>query len=157
MGGVDRDNFTLKILEELKNCDLPHDMEITVVIGESSPNIESIRAIIDEIPYKAKVRVDIDNMSEIMANADMAIGAAGATTWERCCLGLPTIQIVIAKNQEFSAKILENNNIVKLLTNIKDLAKLLASSSEWMNIVGNSAAKICNGTGTYRVISKLYK
>ena len=38
-------------------------------------------------------------MAELMAAADLAIGAGGSTTWERCCLGLPALSICVADNQ----------------------------------------------------------
>ena len=43
----------------------------------------------------------IENMAEIMTSCDLAIGAGGSTTWERCTLGIPTIQIETAENQRF--------------------------------------------------------
>jgi len=94
-------------------------------------------------------------MAEVMANSDIAIGAAGATTWERCCLGLPTIQFVIAKNQLFSAETLAQHNIVKLAKEIKETAYLLESSSEWMKSVGSIALEICDGMGSYKVFNKM--
>ncbi len=157
MGGVDADNVTGEVLEELEACNLPNDINITIVMGRSAPHLENIKNRVDTLSYRAEVKVDVDNMAEIMANADIAIGAAGGTTWERCCLGLPTIQIVIAKNQEFSAVILRNNNIVKLLTKVRGLTNLLDSPTEWMGVVGNSAAQICNGIGVYKVLSQLRK
>jgi len=45
-----------------------------------------------------------------MADSDLAIGAAGSTSWERCCLGLPTLLIVLAENQRDAARFLENKN-----------------------------------------------
>jgi UDP-4-amino-4,6-dideoxy-N-acetyl-beta-L-altrosamine N-acetyltransferase len=94
-------------------------------------------------------------MAEVMANSDIAIGAAGATTWERCCLGLPTIQFVIAKNQLFSAETLAHHNIVKLAKEIKETTYLLESSSEWMKSVGSAALEICDGMGSYKVFNKM--
>ena len=38
-------------------------------------------------------------MAELISKCDLAIGAAGTTAWERCCLGLPSIIITIADNQ----------------------------------------------------------
>jgi spore coat polysaccharide biosynthesis predicted glycosyltransferase SpsG len=38
-------------------------------------------------------------MAELMIHADLAIGAGGTSTWERCFLGLPSITIVVADNQ----------------------------------------------------------
>lgn len=38
-------------------------------------------------------------MAELMLRSDLSIGAPGTTTWERCCLGLPTVMISVAENQ----------------------------------------------------------
>jgi len=35
-----------------------------------------------------------------MASADLALGAGGTATWERCYVGLPTIATSIAPNQD---------------------------------------------------------
>jgi UDP-2,4-diacetamido-2,4,6-trideoxy-beta-L-altropyranose hydrolase len=42
----------------------------------------------------------VSNMAELISNADLGIGAGGSAMWERCCLGLPTITVVFAANQE---------------------------------------------------------
>ena len=70
-------------------------------------------------------------------------------------MGLPTIQIVIAKNQLFSAEALAHHNIVKLAKEIKEIAYLLESSTEWMNNIGNAALEICDGMGGYKVFNKM--
>jgi len=155
MGGIDIDNITEKILDELKICNLPNDFHITVVMGGSAPYLENVRSKAITMPYKTEVKVDVDNMAEIMANSDIAIGAAGSTTWERCCLGLPTIQIVIAQNQLFLAETLAQHNIVKLVKEIKETTFLLEKSSEWMKNVGSSALEICDGMGSYKVFNKM--
>ena len=155
MGGVDVNNVTENVLDELKLCNLPNDMNITVVMGGSAPHLESVKSKAITLPYKTEVKVDVGNMAEVMANSDIAIGAAGATTWERCCLGLPTIQFVIAKNQLFLAETLAHHNIVKLEKEIKETTYLLESSSEWMNNVGNAASEICDGMGSYKVFNKM--
>jgi UDP-2,4-diacetamido-2,4,6-trideoxy-beta-L-altropyranose hydrolase/UDP-4-amino-4,6-dideoxy-N-acetyl-beta-L-altrosamine N-acetyltransferase len=155
MGGVDVNNVTENVLDELKLCNLPNDMNITVVMGGSAPHLESVKSKAMTLHYKTEVKVNVDNMAEVMANSDIAIGAAGATTWERCCLGLPTIQFVIAKNQLFSAETLAQHNIVKLAKEIKETAYLLESSSEWMKSVGSVALEICDGMGSYKVFNKM--
>jgi UDP-2,4-diacetamido-2,4,6-trideoxy-beta-L-altropyranose hydrolase/UDP-4-amino-4,6-dideoxy-N-acetyl-beta-L-altrosamine N-acetyltransferase len=155
MGGVDIDNVTENVLDELKICNLPDDLKITIVMGGLAPHLESVKSKAITLPYKTEVKVDVDNMAEIMANSDIAIGAAGATTWERCCLGLPTIQIVIAKNQQFLAEALAFRNIVKLAKKTKETISLLESSLEWMENVGNLALEICDGMGVYKVFNKM--
>ena len=42
-------------------------------------------------------------------------GAGGTTTWERCCLGLPTIVVSIAENQNQLVKALEQTGHVQIL------------------------------------------
>ncbi len=155
MGGVDVDNITGQVVDELKTCNLPSDINITIVMGGLAPHLNVIKSKANELPYKIEVRVDIDNMAEIMANTDIAIGAAGATTWERCCLGLATIQIVIAENQIFSAKILEQHNAVQLVTKVNEISQLLESSNEWLKDVGVTASQICDGMGVYKVSNKM--
>jgi len=155
MGGIDIDNFTGQVLIELKNCNLPSDLNITIVMGGSAPHLDSVKSMAIELPYKTEVKVDVDNMAEIMANADIAIGAAGSSTWERCCLGLPTIQFVIAKNQLFSAETLAQHNIVKLAKEVKKAAYLLESSPEWMKSFGLAAEEVCDGMGSNRVFNKM--
>jgi len=155
MGGIDADNVTENILDELKICNLPNDINIIVVMGRSAPHLKSVKFKADTLPYKTGVKVDVDNMAEIMANSDIAIGASGATTWERCCLGLPAIQIVIAKNQLFLAETLSNHNIIKLVKTIKETTHLLSRSAEWMNNIGSSALEICDGRGVYKAFNKM--
>jgi len=155
MGGVDVNNVTENILDELKVCNLPNDINIIIVMGSSAPHLESVKSKAMTLPHKTEVRVDVGNMAEIMANSDIAIGASGATTWERCCLGLPAIQIVIAKNQLFLAETLAHHNIVKLVKEIKETTYLLEGSSEWMKSVGSSALEICDGMGSYKVFNKM--
>jgi UDP-2,4-diacetamido-2,4,6-trideoxy-beta-L-altropyranose hydrolase len=45
------------------------------------------------------LHIDCQTVGDLMAQADAAIGAGGASTWERACLGLPTLAIVVADNQ----------------------------------------------------------
>ena len=115
----------------------------------------SIESKASKSTYNISVKVDVENMAEIMTDADVAIGAAGATTWERCCLGLPTIQIIVARNQQFLAETLARQGIVKLIKKIKEIPYLLNTSSEWMEDCSSLAASICDGMGSRRVFKKI--
>ena len=154
MGGIDLKNVTESVLDELKMCNLPSDVDIIVVMGVSAPHIESVRLKAGMLPYKVEIKVDVNNMAEVMANVDISIGASGATTWERCCLGLPSIQLVTAYNQQFIADNLAKMNIIKL-TKIYDLCEVLATSQDWMADIGQGAQKIVDGRGSSRVLEYL--
>jgi UDP-2,4-diacetamido-2,4,6-trideoxy-beta-L-altropyranose hydrolase len=155
MGGMDTENATEILLHEIAKCILPKDINITIVLGSFSKYLESIETLANELPYKVNVKVEVSNLAEIMANSDIAIGSSGSSTWERCCLGLPTIQLVSADNQFFLAQKLSSHNIVKLLEHPSDLKKLLETAQDWFEDFGNAGRKVCSGLGVYKIFNKL--
>ena len=152
MGGVDVDNITGQVIDELKICNLPNDIKIIVVMGGSAPHLEDIRSKVSMSPFKVELKIDVDNMAEIMSNSDIAIGASGATTWERCCLGLPTIQIIVAENQNTIAKSLERIAAIRIFKDAKELPGRLHNATSWMKSVSDNAKKISDGLGLARVM-----
>lgn len=116
MGGVDKDNATGRVLQSLKNTALAAHCNITVVMGAHAPWLEAVRKQASDMPWPTTVRVNVDNMAELMAESDLAIGAAGATAWERCCLGLPCMMVILADNQRLIASELANAGAASILT-----------------------------------------
>jgi len=96
-GGSDPNGETLKVLQAIKFLDRP-EIQFDVVVGMSNPQRESISAQCKQIT-NVTYYCQIDYISELMAAADLSIGAGGSTTMERCCLGLPSIVIPISSNQ----------------------------------------------------------
>lgn len=96
-GGSDPSNETAKALAALKAIS-SHSFAIDVVVGMSNPHANLISRFCAELP-RAELHRGADNMAELMSRADLAIGAGGIMSWERCCLGLPTIAVDIAANQ----------------------------------------------------------
>lgn len=96
-GGCDATCETEKAIHALLQLHLP-SVDVDVVVGESNPRrtyIENLCVLHDFLHYHCQV----SNMAQLMANADLCLGAGGTTTWERCFLGLPTIVTAIAENQ----------------------------------------------------------
>jgi UDP-2,4-diacetamido-2,4,6-trideoxy-beta-L-altropyranose hydrolase len=106
MGGVDQDNATGQVLQALKTCALPTDCRITVVMGLTAPWLQNVQSLAAQMPWPTEVVVNVNNMAQRMADSDLAIGAAGSTSWERCCVGLPTLIVVLADNQQLGAQAL---------------------------------------------------
>lgn len=46
-----------------------------------------------------RVHVDARDVAALLQAADVAVGAGGSSTWERCALGLPTLAAIVADNQ----------------------------------------------------------
>ncbi|MCO7570711.1 UDP-2,4-diacetamido-2,4,6-trideoxy-beta-L-altropyranose hydrolase [Pseudomonas chlororaphis] len=125
MGGVDKDNVTGQVLDALKNCTLPEDCRIWTVMGATAPWLDSVRAQCAGMPVPTEVLVNISDMAQRMADSDLAIGAAGGTSWERCCMGLPTLTVVIAENQWPGAHALANAGAGELLGTVEQIAERL--------------------------------
>ncbi|CAN7181880.1 UDP-2,4-diacetamido-2,4,6-trideoxy-beta-L-altropyranose hydrolase [Rossellomorea sp. LjRoot5] len=96
-GGTDPTNETLKTLNALLKLESEIDV-INVIVGKSNANKDQIKDLCQRYS-NFEYHEQVDNMAEFMNEADLAIGAGGTTTWERCFLGLPSITIVIAENQ----------------------------------------------------------
>lgn len=98
LGGSDPSNQTQKVVEALRLLERP-DIDIDVVVGSANPHRDAVQTMCGELPNVAFHR-QVSNMAELISNADLGIGAGGAAMWERCYLGLPTITVVFAANQE---------------------------------------------------------
>lgn len=155
VGGVDPDNYTSRIMEQLAKSNLGEIKEILVVMGATAPHLKAVQEVAEKLPVTVQVKTNVSNMAELMAYSDLAIGAAGATTWERCCLGLPTIQLVVAENQKEIAQNLAEKSIVKLLLSMDELPLLIRTSPDWMKSFGLSASKVCDGLGAEKVALEL--
>lgn len=109
IGGVDLTNETSKVLKAIQtiNCSIIAD----VVVGATNPHREEIEALASNM-HNVTCHYDVENMASLMMVADLSIGASGTTTWERCCLGLPSIVIAIAENQLEIAKHLGGLGVV---------------------------------------------
>ncbi len=97
MGGSDPTDQTSRVLSAIKKLNKP-DIVADVVIGSSNSKCTEIENLISSMP-NTTYYFDVENMAELMSYADLAIGAGGTASWERCCVGLPSVVINIADNQ----------------------------------------------------------
>ncbi len=97
-GGADAGNETGKVLAALEQLQAT-GIKADVIAGGANPHYARLRAQCAGLPHITLHR-QVDNMAEFIAGADLAIGAGGGAMWERACLGLPTIVIAVAGNQE---------------------------------------------------------
>lgn len=94
-GGVDINNTTGKTLIALSKIN--QDVDVKVVVGATHPKIGELDKLCDSFGFS--LHVQVNNMAELMVWADVSIGASGSATWERSCLGLPTVVLSLADNQ----------------------------------------------------------
>lgn len=159
MGGVDKDNATGQVLQALPTCHLPADCRITVVMGGTAPWLDEVRKQAHEMPWPTRVLVGVSDMAQLMADSDLAIGGAGATSWERCCLGLPTIMLVLAENQRKVAEALSKVGAAQLLdaSTLKNQPLIAPELSYHSSLaaMSDAAAAITDGLGMEQVIETI--
>ncbi len=102
-GGVDHDDYTSRAIGAIARV-RSNNMHVDVVIGAQHPRRAQVEAAC--ALHEFECHVQTNRMADLMLAADLAIGAGGSTTWERCCLGLPTIVFAVAENQEPASKAL---------------------------------------------------
>ncbi|MDO9145886.1 MULTISPECIES: UDP-2,4-diacetamido-2,4,6-trideoxy-beta-L-altropyranose hydrolase [Comamonadaceae] len=162
MGGVDQPNATGKVLQVLKTCALPRESRITVVMGLTAPWLESVKELAAQMPWPTAVVVNVNDMAQRMADSDLAIGAAGSTSWERCCLGLPSILVILADNQNSSCAELGAVGAAEIIGKLEHVEKRLPDQlssflaiPHSLKICSDAASSICNGTGATFVVDEI--
>lgn len=160
LGGMDNDNVTRDVLDALAECKLTEDCEITVVMGSHAPHLASVQRKALSSNLNIRVLSGASNMAELMVNADLAIGAAGSTSWERCCLGLPTVMVVLAENQQMIANQLSDIGACKVMAvNAleRDLPDFLEDLSEAkLKHMVEKAQTVCKGDGVELITRMMF-
>lgn len=160
LGGVDKNNVTCRVLDALDGAGLPEALEITVVMGPHAPWLSAVRERARTMRRPTRVLAGVNDMARLMTESDLAIGAAGSTAWERCCLGLPTIQLVLAENQQKIAEALERvgaASTVDIASLEKRLPALFNNGQAVITLLmqSHAASAVTNGFGTQSVTSLL--
>jgi UDP-2,4-diacetamido-2,4,6-trideoxy-beta-L-altropyranose hydrolase len=117
-GGSDPHNLTGAALEALSRPSLRHLM-VDVVVGVNNPHRRELATQVSERP-NAALYGSMAHIAGLLSRADLAIGAAGTTTWERMCLGVPSLVVCIAENQRFGAEALAREGMILCLGTQRD-------------------------------------
>jgi RimJ/RimL family protein N-acetyltransferase len=109
------------------------------------------------------LHVNAANMAELMAEADLFIGAGGSTTWERCCLGLPSLVIAVADNQVATTSCCAEQGMCLYLGESAQVTEeiiaaalsVLLRTSETLRSFARESMRLVDGNGIRRVVSRL--
>lgn len=161
MGGSDAENYTLRVLKELAKSRHAKNSVFTVVVGGAYLHRTTLNQFVGSSGLNISVLENVNNMAEIMSNSELCIGASGSTVWERCCLGLPSITLSIAKNQNKIAEELSKRNvsIYSTIENLLiDFEKFFGNSKkELLKVLIENSCQVCDGFGADRVLKELEK
>ena len=162
LGGSDPENVTAKVIQALSQVRVD-GLKTVVVVGAGNPHRRELEAMAQRCPLIVDLRVNVTNMPELLAWADVALAAGGATTWERAFLGLPGLVVVLAENQKGIAEACQTLGIGDNLGWFADLtpSALARATEDLLNDAPRRAemarlAVTCvDGRGTDRVLHRL--
>lgn len=160
LGGMDAANVTRTAVRALLAMGkaLP---AIDVVIGAAHParsDIESLCAGLE----RAQCHVQTSDMAGLCARADLAIGAGGSATWERCAVGLPAVVLAVAENQREITRNAARAGLLyapdEYLPNEEALAihlRAVMESSGLRNFISGRGLATVDGLGCERVAREM--
>ena len=156
MGGIDKPNTSLRALNALASQS--KKINTTVLLSQRSPHFEEVKAFaLAHAEWVEHVEF-VDDMPNFMNNYTVMVGAPGSTSWERACLGIPSVIVPIADNQLTIAQQLEKAKAVKVieLDNIEDeiIPAINEIISQWASYRANNLL-LCDGLGCMRVVTQL--
>ncbi len=163
LGGSDPDNVTMAALDALRPP-LVFD-QVHVVLSSVARHLAAVRAVVAGLSH-VTLHVDTQKMPELMAQADLSIGAAGVTAIERCVLGLPTLMVVVADNQIEAAHRMAALGAVSVLGNTASitsqtvqtaLAAFMDDTTGRLQDMSRCAADLYDGQGLDRIAPALFE
>ena len=162
LGLTDLDGITGRVVERLRPK--VSDVGIDIVLGADAPSLASLTKIARR-DTRILLHIDTPHMARLTAEADVAIGAAGSSAWERCTLGLPTLMLVVAENQRAAANSLAEREAALVVdADATDFDALfdraltrLTTDAALRRQMAAASAEICDGQGAPRVAEAFLK
>jgi len=161
-GGTDPSDMTGRTLEALSSDEFA-GLELELVIGANYGRREALEARARTRP-RTRLHGATYLVAELMRESDLAIGAGGGTTWERMCLGLPTILVSIAENQAAACRDLAAAGLARYLGSdqeasvevLHDALRTSIASPEALHAQAAEGQAIVDGLGAARVAEVMF-
>ncbi len=161
LGSIDIHDLLPNMIQVLSSNVHFEYLHFLVVVSARTPNIDKIRQAVDQSSRFSLVE-DSRTMAEHIVWADLGIGAAGITAYERCCLGLNSIVVPLMENQLHFALELQRQDLVTVIKNTSELVNCIAVKlSEFIQDIAffNKKTMDCmaliDGLGARRVVKVL--
>ncbi|HEY3887373.1 MAG TPA: UDP-2,4-diacetamido-2,4,6-trideoxy-beta-L-altropyranose hydrolase [Caulobacteraceae bacterium] len=138
------------------------EARLDVVLGGAAPSRPELEAVA-RTDARVSVHVDVRDMAGLVAAADIAIGAGGSSAWERCCLGLPSLTVIVADNQRQNTMALADEGATLAIAppsgdfdaRLRAAFTRLTSEAALRASMSAAAAALCDGLGAERVAERL--
>jgi UDP-2,4-diacetamido-2,4,6-trideoxy-beta-L-altropyranose hydrolase len=163
MGGTDPDNVTLQIVRALGRL-ASEDLEVRVVVGGGNPHRAILEDAVRQTPCVV-LCVDVHDIPAQMAWADVAVSAAGSTSWELAFMGVPMLSVVLADNQAPVAAALERGRLAWSLgegmalnpARLASALRELLADQTCRALMSRRGQALVDGRGAQRAVGEMLK
>lgn len=161
-GGSDPADGTRLAIDALRRLDWP-GLEARVLVGPSNPRMDAYRAQAGDDP-RITLLSGSDDVASLMAWSDLAVAAAGTTTYELCRMGVPSLLVVVADNQRALARAAADRGVAIDLgrhegLDAPALARAITELAEDVSrrvALAEAGRRTVDGMGCQRVLEALY-
>ena len=155
-GGADGHNMTYFSLQTALNA-LP-GIEIHCTAKKTFKLFHELQELSDK-DSRIHLYPNLEDLSDLCVEADLAIGAGGISLLEKCCLGLPTIVIQTADNQNKNLEFLIKKECIIYAGNFQSVTRsslegvLLYYLNHFheLNKISQNSFHLIDGKGAIRV------
>jgi spore coat polysaccharide biosynthesis predicted glycosyltransferase SpsG len=131
-------------------------------MGVNNPHRKEIEYLTSSMK-QVSCYCNVKNMAELLANSDLYVGAAGTTTWERCCLGVPSLVITTAENQVHATQNLAEAGIITFVgkshlvkhDHIANAVCLALHSPGMLKMYSDASLALVDGLGARRCADRV--
>lgn len=161
-GAMDAANYASVAIKALSHERFLH-LAVDVVIGRNAPHRADLENYVLQRP-NTSLHVDLPSLAGLIARADLALGAAGTASWERACLGLPSLIAPVAENQKHVAIALETVGVARCLdlsasvnpvTTLQSSLLELLEAPDLLSAMSEACMHLVDGRGLARVVAFL--
>lgn len=137
---------------------------IEVVSTSANPGLEALRSAVAATP-NTSLSLDLANLADFFGRHDVQIGAGGGASWERCCLGVPSLLLQLAANQASVVPALVSQGAAAALpdgvaptpASIGQALRSLIDDTAGRARIGAHARSLVDGLGAQRVACALLR
>ena len=138
-------------------------LALDVVVGAGAPSLPALEALAAD--GRVTLHVDTEDMAGLITRADLAVGAGGSSVWERSCLGLPAVTLILADNQRDGAMNLDEAGVTLALDArwpglearlVEAVGRLIGGDGLRARLSAASAA-LCDGQGADRAVVEMLR
>jgi len=160
IGGSDPLDLAPRVLRLLDSIEGP--LDVRVVLGPLARNADACRLQAERSPHLVELHAGLDDLSPLMAWADLAVSGAGQTILELAASGCPALVFQIADNQKFHVSMFSRLGSVEAVADCAEpddalrlRVKRLIESREARGSMSRAGRQAVDGRGSIRVAEAL--